>query len=777
VARLKTLTQDLKTPPSRIGTVEEAYNYVQSLIQADDRRAQFRAHVTGNIDGNAPYRRARSDKTNLNFRQGAAIINQFKTPYYDLIAEVPLLFEIETAFGRSEERSDWSQIISEEFHRMLMSWQGFDYRIQFSQRQMLVHGVGSMFWKDGVDWRPDVARVGEILVEDEAPAEVEELEAIVIRKAYKPTELMRMIQDEKKARELGWFPEEVKKAVRDSYTSTDYPPDNSSTYEYVQRKYKNADIFYGYSCERVWTAHILNVEFPQGDQPARVSHHIVRTDQQPGQFLYSKIEVFESLADMISPFFYDIGDGDWHSIRGLGTEIYPYCQIFNKLRCREVDAAMIAASILVQAKDGNAAQAAQMLTLDNLKIIPEGVNFLEHAIGQNIQATTDVRRDMEQGMNNNIGNMQKAPGQPNPRRGQKLGILEMQQAGQLAKGNINRYYSSLDQWGKVVYGRASWEGYKMRHPGGPQALDFQARCARRGVPAAALIDIDFIKAYRSIGAGSAANAIMVTEALMELAPSLKEPGRQALLRLYISRLAGTRTADMLVGDPQEDDDDRKSQQDWQAAMENGELRQGADGKKFFLKSQNHVIHAASHIGDMEDDLKQVESVAAQRGLEIEDLAPLNTHLDAAGPHSKMHLDQLKGDKIREKDFKELSARWNQIARMADQVRKNLEQMQQERQRQQAQQQAQQPNPELLKNIPYKDAPEATKAKMETIAGVPRAPGEVSVPAANTQIKQQNLQIKAGQAAQRAVETDVRTSQSIEKHSKDMATSDTNGNGQ
>src|SRR6202041_2863356 len=122
--RLKTLTRDLKAPDSRIGRPEEAYNYALQLIQADDRRAQFRTYVTGNIDGNAPYRRTSRDKTNLNFRQGAAIINQFKTPYYDLIAEVPLLFDVRRAFGRSEERADWNSERSEEYREMLWSWEG-----------------------------------------------------------------------------------------------------------------------------------------------------------------------------------------------------------------------------------------------------------------------------------------------------------------------------------------------------------------------------------------------------------------------------------------------------------------------------------------------------------------------------------------------------------------------------------------------------------------------------------------------------------------------------
>jgi hypothetical protein len=767
-SRLKTLNNKLEAPKSRIGDPADAYNYSQTLIQADDRRALSRAHVIGNIQGNAPYRRAAKDKTNLNFRQGAAVINQMKTPYYDLLVEVPLLYDVRTAFGRREEQSDWSQIISEEFHRMVTDWEDWDFVSQFSQTQMLIYGPGIMYRKSGIDWRPDVARVGEVLVEDEAPSRLSELEAIVIRKAYKPTELMRMIADEKRASDLGWNPKAVKEAVRDSYTATDYPPDASSTYEYIQQKLKNGDIYYGYSCERVWTAHILNVEFPVGDNPGKVSHHIIRTDRQVGEFLYSKIGAFESLAEIISPFFYDIGDGTWHSIRGLGTEIFPYCQIFNKLRCREVDAAMIAASVLVQAKDGNAAQAAQMLTLDNMKIIPEGVSFIEHAIGQNMQATVDVRRDMEQGMIQNIGGLLKAPGTANPRKGQKQAIMEMQQSAALGKGNINRYYASLDQLGYWMFVKASNPNLRPYHLGAKEALAFQKRCIARGVPLEALQELDSIKAYRSVGAGSAANAIMITDFLLEVAPNLSEPGKMAAIRVAISRMAGERTANLLMGPIEGDDEEAKNMQDWQAAVENRELRTGADGQSFFLLSQNHVIHADSHLTDMEKHLKEVEAIAAQRGLELEDLIPLETHLESAGPHSKQHIDQLKGDKIREKDFKSLSQRWAQVAHMGDQVRKNIEQMQKERQQQAAQQPQQGPNPDLLKLVNYKDAPEGVKAQIEQAAGTPRQQGEASVPGQNLQIKEASLQLKTGQAQQTAAIKDIQTAQSVQKHNKEMA---------
>ena len=756
---LATLDKKLEAPTSRIGDANAAYQYVYDVIQADQLRSKLRTHVQGNIDGNAPWAKIKAGLTNLNFRQGTAIITQFQLPYYDLLTEVPLLYEVRTAFGNSEEISDWSQVISEEFHRMITGWQDWDETMQQVITQMLVHNIGHLYFENALDWRPQPALMNEILVADQSPCRLSRLEAVVIRKGYMSTELMNFIEDEGIARKLGWNPKAVKEAVRDSYSSNGYPPLNADAYEWFQQKRKNADIYFGtYECERTWTAHCAVREFGGG-----ISDNLIRTDRQTGEFLYQNEEAFSSMDELICPFFYDLGNGTWHSGRGIGTEIFPYCQIFNNLRCREVDSAMIAASVLVQAKDGNSVRAAQMLTLDNLKIIPEGVNFIDHTIGQNLAATLDVRRDMEAGMMQNIGGLMRPPGTASPRQGQRHAILEMQQAAQIGKGKINQFYSYFDRLGNTMFRKASRPGLHPRHPGAREALEFQRRCVMRGVPPKALQEIDFIKAYRSAGAGSAVNALMSLETIKEIAPSLPEPGRMAWMRLYISRLLGAHTADLLVGEIKTKD--KQTPDDWQAAIENAELRRGpavdSEGQDTLFKDwQNHTIHARSHITDMAGHLQEMEQVAQQKELEIEDLMPIYTHLEAGGTHAYLHLERLNGDPIREGDYKELKGTFAQIARMADMVKKNIEQMSEERQREQQEQQGPQLNAELLKQLPYDKQPESVKAQMEQFAGVPRQPGELSVQAENIEIKKANTALKAQKQGQQMVISDVQTAESI-----------------
>lgn len=760
---LETLNTETKdAPKSRIGTAENASQFVIRLSQADQTRAILRTRIKGNIDGNAPYKksdleaRGLGSNTNLNFRQGTAIINQFKTPYYDLVVEVPLLCDIRTAFGTSTERGDWSQVISEEYHRMVTEWEDWDDFIQFSQFQMLTFGIGPTYFPDETDWRPQAAKTQDVLLNDGAPSQVSQITAMVLRKDYTPPEIYAKIRNKDAASQLGWSVEAVEAAIIDARMSAQQPALDTEQDAWYQQKFKNADLFYGtYDAEAIQTGHVFVKEFDE-----RVSHHIVRCDKVVDKFLYSKIGRFESMNDVLIPFRYDIGDGTWHSINGIGKEIYAYCQVFDRLRCREIDGAMIAASVMLQSKDGNAVTKAELLTIKNLNILPPGLQVQATNIGQGIDATVQVRRDMEQTLGSNIGSVYKAPNSTNPRKGQKQAIMEMQQTAQLGKGNINRWYTTYDKLHYKMYHRAVSSSLTRHMPGGKEAAEFRKRCIDRGVPEEALQQCDSIKAYRSAGLGSAANRIMITDWLMEHAGSFPEDGKTEALRIALSAMTNSQITSAIMGDrtPEKNDDE------WEAVMENNALRTG--GEVLITKLQSNVKHLEVHLGDAEQHIQQVEQGAQQSGgMDLGSLHELLIHLDGAGKHCFEHLQAINSDPIRDGDYKELQKRWQKMARVQDKVKQQLEGM---IQAQQSQQQQAAPNKELLNLINYDKSPESVKAQLEQLAGVPRQQGDESISNQNIALKSEAAQLKADKQAQNKVLDDVGMSLQVKKTAKELA---------
>lgn len=753
--QLATLDSDTKAPPtSRIGTASNASSFVLRMIDADQLRAQNRTRVKGQYDGNAPYSRSvlqekgMGSNTNLNFRKSTAIIDQFKTPFYDLVSEVPMLALIQTAYGRSEERSDWSEIISQGFHRTVTAWEDWDSTVQFHQFQMLLNGIGPVWFADKLDWRPETGRTGEVLWQDNARTRARDWQAVAILKDYSPTELYGHVRNEAQARQLGWNLDATWNAIIQAMPDQ---PTVQNALEFWQQQIKNADLYYGsYDCTVVKVANLLVTEFGKGMQPGKVSHHIIRYDQPANEFLFSKLNRYDSINDMLVPFFYDIGDGTIHSINGMGKNIFAYCDIFNKLRGREVDGAMLASSPLLRFKDASQTTKGQLMQIAAMSILPPGMEFVQSQIGDGIQATVDVRRDMEMSLDSNIGNVNEAPGTPTPRQGQKLGMLKMQQKGQLKKGEINRYYTTFSKLLNLMYRRMANPNIKAHHPGGREALAFQKWCMDRGVPAQALVEIDSVTAYKSLGAGSMANALMTVDWLMDHIQSFPEEGKQIILRLATSRIAGTDTATAALGSttkqPHVTDDD------WVATTENGSLREGA--QPLITQSQSAVTHLAIHLGDAGHHYQQVQQGAQQGGMDMQALHGLSIHLDAAGVHCKKHLQTIEHDPIREDDFKQFEKQWREMSKLADQVRQQLQAMQQAA----AQQQSQQGEPEnkipLLSKI-YDKGPESSRPQIEQMIGIQRQPGEPSVVTQNLQLKAGALQLKAAKQQQVMAHDDVK----------------------
>lgn len=760
-------TLDPKTkaaPTTRIGTGANASSLFFRLRDADQLRSQNRARVQGQIDGNAPFKKSElvakglGSACNLNFRQASAIIEQYKTPYFDLLMEVPMLADIQTAFGTVTERTGWSQIISEEYHRAVTNWSEWTNVMQFSQTQMLVHGIGFLYFRDNVDWRPDSAKTGDVLVPDGSRSSVDEIEVLCIQKSYASNRLYRYIRNAKQAADIGWNVPATEKAIIDAASGTAEPPPSANAYEYYQSKLKNADIYYGTAeSKNVQTAAVLVAEFD-----GRVSHHIVRADRSSEQFLFSKIGRFDSMQSVICPFFYTIGDGTWHSAGGLGKDMFAYCEIFNQLRCAEVDGAKIASTVLLQQTTADSLSKSQLLSLANLSIIPPGLTMQQPNIAPGLEATMGVRRDMEAGLNNNIGLMRDAPGETVPRRGQKHAILELQQQASLGKGNINRYYVGLDQLHRQMFPRIANPNIREHHPGGPQAMDFQRRCVKRGVPLEALAEIDSISAMRSLGAGSAVNAMVAAQAIMENAGSYPEEGRVLAIRDWISRMAGGNFADRYMG---ELNTTRSTEDDSIASLENNALRTG--GQCVITIQQSHVRHLESHLGDAESHEQEIMMADAQQPTDTATLQGLHVHLDGAGKHCHEHLQQLANDKIRAQDFQSLYKRWQQLSRVQDQVTQRLEEQMKRDAEKQAQNGAQAPQEDILRLLNYKSAPESIKAFMEEAVGFQRQPGDISETGRNLAIKEAALGLKAKTVGQNLITNDVKTAAQLQaqRHSQ------------
>lgn len=677
------LSEVFTVPEYRIGSAANAREIVGTLKKAEDLRAKRRVKQQGLLDGNPPVppeklkSKGRGDEPNINLREAEGALDAAKTPYYDLIFEVPLFAQFCFYYGDDPKRNEeWSRIISEEYHAMLDAWDSFDFNMQLHQWEMCYYGVGPIYWQDARDWRFEALKIGKLLVPDRTKADIDKLEVCAIPHSYMAHELWKFIKNESAAKTAGWNIEAVKKAIANA--SIKNTSDQSGNWEHYQTALRNGDLYWGLSQSKtINIVHLLSREFS-----GKITHHILLDEGMASsstlgafpaeKFLYEKKERFESFANVICPFFFDIGTGDWHSIKGLGPKIFDFCSLSNLLTMRLIGGAMLGSGVVLKAATALALQETSIIHIGGgATVVSPNYEVQQIRVAENLQGPLTVKRDLKATLDRNTGTYtQRANDEiPYPTLGQEQ--MNATQQAVLGKGAVNRYYKIADRMYREIARRALNPSLTKSDPGGEEALEFRQRCIERGVPEEGLKfeNCRKIKATRNIGNGSVQMRQLTGQALVQMLSTMQEPGRNEALRIWAASLpgGGQQLADMIY--PPLREADVPDDQDWAAAMENGVLRQATDAMPPVTPKQDHVLHFGSHLEDVGMHAQQLQQ---GQGNPME----LLVHLEKVGPHSLKHLEAIQGDPTRKSQLERMTKAWLKMSKMADQLRQQIEEAQQ-----------------------------------------------------------------------------------------------------
>ncbi len=716
---VNTLDEDTKkAPEERIANAADARTIISQLKEAERVRSKKRAKIQGMLDGNPPYNpvslreKGQGHRTNLNLREGEGMVDASKTPYYDLVFEVPQFAQVECEYGDNSQRNlEWGAKVGKRYHDMLDDWPGMDFHFQLHQWQMCVFGAGPLCWRDARDWRSQATKAGQILVPDDAPANLEELETLVRPRSLMPGDLYHSIENEKAAKTAGWNVKQVKQAIVDAAPDT---PSSLHDWEYYQAQIRAGDVTWNAKSKRVFVVDLFQKEFD-----GSVSHYILRDDDyatisarsinEKDDFLFKKIGRFDCFDEIICPFFYDVGTGDWHSIKGLGPKIYDFCEVSNRLTGEMIDGARIGSGITLEAADANALLQTQIVHIGGGVVIQPGYKAVQSRIAESLQGPLAVKRDLQNTLQSNTGQYRQRVSEENqePTLGQAQ--LNARQQAILGKGAVNRYYKTLDGWHKetlrraIAMGKKLFKTHKDKTPDDYNgslsysergALKFFQYCVRDGVPEEAL-DMQYIcsiKATRAIGYGSPQMQEVVTNGLMQLLPMLNEEGRNNVLRRRAALLVGQANVDSVV--PPYGATSMPGNDEWDATVENNDLREPG-GEARVTDQQNHVIHFGIHMKEIQDHMQAMQAGQV-------DMPQLLVFLEQTGPHMNEHLAAVAGDPTRKDQVKKMRDAIVGLAKATDMIKQQMQQAaeaqaKQQMQQQQAMQQAQ-PDPAAMAKV-------------------------------------------------------------------------------
>lgn len=683
---LETIGKNGKAPKSRLSDPGKTQSFVQLLLEGDKERNRKDANIKGMFDGNPPYnaskRRAASQAWRANFSslEGKAYLSNGLVPYYDLFSSTSHYIDFQTGYGSPSQQAEWSGIITEELDVTLKKWSGFNYQMHAMLHNFVGYGQGFLVWNNTYDWHFENVPHRKVLVMDGTKIDLDKLEILIIPQEFYVHQLWAKIENEVIARAAGWKPDAVKDAIRSAVPvdpNTNSPPDWLA----VQQQLKDHDLLMSRRAATVQAARIWVREFD-----GMVTELMVPTDMpiptspdrpQPG-FLFRKERRYSSYRQVISPFFLEVGDASWHGAYGLGKDIFNMIQAKDRLNCSELDAALLRSAITLQAKSASAMNKVGLVQIGAFNIIPPDFDVQQSQIMGDITTVIAVNNDLDLRLARNTGIYRASPQKPpgNPRTAEEA-KLDYAASTILGNSAVNRFYDQLDPCYEELVRRITNPNLSRTDDSSIAALDFQQRCFRRGVPKAALLSRKSVRAFRSMGNGS---AIMRQTTLASLTPystMWPESGQSNFHDDVIAAYANQTKVERY--NPKAERMGQPTDQHNLAMLENAALKTGA--QVIWTPTQNNLIHAESH-------LKASADAAASLSQGADPMQVL-AFMENIGPHIAQHMQALSRDPSHQRQFKALEAEFKHLGQIADTLRGQVEKMMQQQQEEaQKQQQAQ-----------------------------------------------------------------------------------------
>jgi len=660
---LLNLDKSGKAPKTRITNHAGLYGIYQNLYLADEQSAKDRTRIMDMFDGAAPYdpivlrRLGQAYRANLNFGEAAADLEKALSAYNDLVTSVDRLVNVKTKFGDESQREEYSAIISEEFHRLLTKdWPAFYFREQLLSYYFIAQGLGVAFFEDERNWQWSVCPIGDFLIPRGTPATEDKVEIACVRRIYLTHELYRYIENEKVAKEAGWNVDAVKQAIRDATTTL---PTDSYNWEELQRELKNNDLYFAHVRSR--EVHVVHYYVREFD--GSYSHAIGRRDGM-GDFLFKKLHRFKSASEAFHIFTYGVGNGQYHSIRGLGYKIFPHIQMTNRLRCAMADGAMLQTSVLLQPNSAEDVSRMTMAYSGPLSFLPPGLQVVQTQYPNLAANVQPIVNEMAMVRQSNTGSYRTQMNAPtgNPRTATEV---EAQIANEavLSANSLNLFYVP---WGRLLreqFRRLQRDTWISGESGSEEAKKFRKRLEERGVPWQAVKEVYDVDAVRAVGLGSPAARLTAFNEFMQLLPRFDEMGQINAVRDRVAARVGYDQVDRYLPNPTVKN--RVPVDAKIAELENGSMQAGKTIT--VMPNENHAIHLNVHLGETQ---AMVEAV--QNG-QVENKQQTLMFLTMMFEHCNNHLVRIAQDKTKQSEVGQFNLAMNLMREAVVNLQRDVEQ--------------------------------------------------------------------------------------------------------
>ncbi len=502
----------------------------------------------------------------------------------------------------------------------------------------------------------------------------------------------------------GWNVEAVKRAIMDSAKSQS----SLRNYDWQrwQQAFKNGDQYVSEVETNIIPLFTLFVREMDGT----ISQKIIpaKTGSKDIQFLYDSPSRYDSWDQCVCLFLYDIGsDGTYHSIKGLGTDIHPFCALLNSIDNSIADLVTSSIKPMWQPTTNAKMEEFKMGKWGGGNFVPNGISPLQVDISRSIAPALEVSRGFSQTLTANTATANNQDfAAPTVEETAKSAMIRASERAKVSKGLHNRYMRAVSREYAETWRRATNPALRPHHPGSKEALKFQAKCKRLcsklSIPWEQKLSADDsptgvagtftvlqlvqnIRANRSLGLGSAAMRIEIVQQLMDNIDRFDEIGQNEIKRAFVAVMMSYDGVDAIV--PSLTTGRERTDDEAIAAQENNSMTiLGDEAEVLVVPGQDHVLHLQVHVPSMQKDQQECTQGAV-------DPRECFQRLEAKGRHAHDHLARLQSNPTKQREAKQFAAQLSELASYQD----HLQQIVSEQDQAAASQpQPGEPSPEMAK---------------------------------------------------------------------------------
>jgi hypothetical protein len=482
-------------------TAKDVETVVAAMDDTESLRAAQRAMVNGMFNGDSPWTKEEEAKfgieINVNWQEGKRIMRDAIAQVKSALLHTGTLFSCSLEAGQEDKRDEWGQAFTSAIHRPIQRGKmgRKHYFVKSSQiATTCMHGVGALLWTNGFRWMPRFIPMEDLRIPTDTLCDFNNLRYFAVNVYLTPGELVDMALGE--TVQKGWNDKMVKQILENlRKVYQDGMPNTWRDQPEAMKQIHNENKGYFYS-DAVAKIRARWFFYQEVDEPNKWYRCMILREgygeAKPGDdFLFDGTD--QPFADDICEILaIQYGDNNlvaplkYHSVRGIGIDLFAPVQELNQLRSRFVQATHDNLMTLFRSTDPSDRAKLKAILLHDFAVLPAGLSFVKNeernkpdsnmvsmALDQMKQITQESSSSYLQNVNDGTEKSMTA----------KEATIKLNQATVMVSSMLQSLYLQEGFYYEEIVRRFCKKG-----SADPDVKEFQTRCKKYGVPEEYLYD-------------------------------------------------------------------------------------------------------------------------------------------------------------------------------------------------------------------------------------------------------------------------------------------------